>query len=208
MLMLNVPAMVGLIALAEPIVALLYQRGEFTTADTAATAAALLFYSPGLIAYSVVKIASPTFYSLRDSRTPVIVSVTSVALNLVLNIILFRVMGFRGLALGTAIAAGFNALTLLLLLRGRVGGLDGRRLAVASVKISIAAAVMGVVAVQMSHALEGWLPGDGELRRAVRVATAIGTAIVALVAAARLLRIEEFTEATNRVLRRIVPGRR
>jgi putative peptidoglycan lipid II flippase len=139
MLMLNVPAMVGLIALAEPIVALLYQRGKFTPADTAATAAALLFYSPGLVAYSVVKIASPTFYSLRDSRTPVLVSVTSVALNLVLNVVLFRVMGFRGLALGTAIAAGFNALTLLLLLRGRVGGLDGRRLAVAAIKISIAA---------------------------------------------------------------------
>ncbi len=208
MLMLNVPAMVGLIALAEPIVALLYQRGKFTPADTAATAAALLFYSPGLVAYSVVKIASPTFYSLRDSRTPVLVSVTSVALNLVLNVVLFRVMGFRGLALGTAIAAGFNALTLLLILRGRVGGLDGRRLAVAAIKISIAAAIMGVVALQMVHALDRWLPGDAELTRAVRVAAAIGTAIVALVAAARLLRIDEFTEATNRVLRRIVPGRR
>ena len=200
--------MVGLIALADPIVALLYQRGRFTPADTAATAAALLFYSPGLVAYSVVKIASPTFYSLRDSRTPVVVSVTSVALNLVLNIILFRVMGFRGLALGTAIAAGFNALTLLLILRGRVGGLEGRRLAVASVKIAIAAAIMGVVAAQMGRALEGWFPGDSELTRLVRVFTTIGTAIVALVAAARLLRIEEFTEATNRILRRIGPGRR
>ena len=208
MLMLNVPAMIGLIVLAEPIVALLYQRGKFTPEDTAATAAALLFYSPGLVAYSVVKIASPTFYSLRDSRTPVLVSVTSVALNLVLNVVLFRVMGFRGLALGTAIAAGFNALTLLLLLRGRVGGLDGRRLAVAAIKISIAAAIMGVVALQMVHALDRWLPGDAELTRAVRVAAAIGTAIVALVAAARLLRIDEFTEATNRVVRRIVPGRR
>jgi putative peptidoglycan lipid II flippase len=208
MLMLNVPAMVGLLVLAEPIVALLYQRGNFTPADTTATAAALLFYSPGLVAYSVVKIASPTFYALRDSRTPVVVSVTSVALNLVLNIILFRVMGFRGLALGTAIAAAFNALTLLVLLRGRVGGLDGRRLAVASIKITIAAAIMGVVALQMAHALERWLPGDGEWTRAVRVGAAIGTAIVALVAAARLLRIEEFTAAIKRVRRRIVPGRR
>ena len=208
MLMLNVPAMVGLLVLAEPIVALLYQRGNFTPADTAATAAALLFYSPGLVAYSVVKIASPTFYALGDSRTPVVVSVTSVALNLVLNIILFRVMGFRGLALGTAIAAAFNALTLLVLLRGRVGGLDGRRLAVASIKISIAAAIMGAVALQVAHALERWLPGDGEWTRAVRVGAAIGAAIVALVAVARLLRIEEFTEAINRVLRRIVPGRR
>jgi putative peptidoglycan lipid II flippase len=208
MLMLNVPAMVGLLVLARPIVELLYQRGHFTPADTAATASALLFYSPGLLGYSVVKIASPTFYSLRDSRTPVAVSVASVALNLVLNVLLFRVMGFRGLALGTAIAAGFNALTLLVLLRGRLGGLDGRRLAVAAIKISIAAAVMGGVAVQMAHGLERWVPGDGEWTRALRVATAIGTAIVALIAAARLLRIEEFTEATSRVLRRIAPGRR
>ena len=109
--------------------------------------------------------------------------------------------------LGTAIAAGFNALTLLVLLRGRVGGLDGRRLAVASIKISIAAAIMGAVALQMAHALERWLPGDGEWTRAVRVGAAIGAAIVALVAVARLLRIEEFTEAINRVLRRM-PGRR
>jgi hypothetical protein len=92
MLMLNVPAMIGLIALAEPIVALLYQRGKFTHADTLATAAALRFYAPGLIGYSIVKIASPTFYSLGNSRTPVIVSVTSVTVNLVLNILLFRVM--------------------------------------------------------------------------------------------------------------------
>jgi putative peptidoglycan lipid II flippase len=208
MLMLNVPAMVGLLVLAEPIVALLYQRGNFTPGDTAATAAALVFYSPGLLGYSMVKIASPTFYSLRDSRTPVMVSVASVALNLVLNIVLFRVMGFRGLALGTAIAAGFNALALLLLLQRRIGGLDGRRLATAAIKISIAAAVMGAVAVLAERALEGWLPGDSELTRVLRVVVAIGAAIVALIAVARLLRIEEFTEASNRVLRRLLPKSR
>ena len=70
MLMLNVPATIGLMVLAEPIVALIYERGEFTPSDTAATAAALMFYAPGLLGYSAVKIASPTFYSLRDSRTP------------------------------------------------------------------------------------------------------------------------------------------
>ncbi len=62
-------------------------------------------YAPGLLGYSAVKIASPTFYSLRDSRTPVIVSVASVAANLVLNLILLHDARLRGLALGTAIAA-------------------------------------------------------------------------------------------------------
>jgi len=208
MFMLNVPAMVGLIVLAQPIVALLYQRGRFTAADTAATASALLFYSPGLLGYSAVKIASPTFYSLRDSRTPVLVSVSSVALNLVLNIILVRFMGFRGLAVGTAIAALFNAGVLLILLRARLGGLDGRRLATALVKISIAAVLMGVVAAQVSGVLERWMPGEREVTRALRVGMTIGAALIALVVSARLLRIEEFTEATRRVLRRVAPRRR
>src|SRR4029434_6717124 len=143
MLMLNVPATVGLIALANPIVAFLLQRGRFNAADTAATAAALMFYAPGLVVYSAVKIASPTFYSLRDSRTPVIVSVLTVTANLILNLTLVRVVGYRGLALGTALAAIFNAGALLWLLRGRLGGLDGRRIAVAVVKILAASVAMG-----------------------------------------------------------------
>src|SRR5687768_139160 len=206
MLMLNVPAMVGLIVLAEPIVALLYQRGAFTTNDTAATAAALIFYAPGLLGYSIVKIASPTFYSLHDSRTPVIVSVVSVAVNLALNLLLVRVLGFRGLALGTAIAAVFNAATLLWLLRIRIGGLDGGRLAIALAKIAIASAVMAVVARFTSAWLTDVWPGDGEIIKMVRVAAAIGAAAAALAIVARLLRIEEFTEASRRILRRLAPG--
>ena len=208
MLMLNVPAMIGLIVLAEPIVALLYQRGHFTDADTQATAAALRFYAPGLIGYSIVRIASPTFYSLGNSRTPVIVSVASVTVNLILNISLVRVMGFRGLALGTAIAALFNALALLWLLRGRLHGIEGGRVTVAFLKISGAAVVMGIVAALVAAQLEVTLPGSGEVARALRVAIAIASALVALVVSARLLRIEEFTDATERVLRRVRPARR
>jgi putative peptidoglycan lipid II flippase len=200
--------MIGLIVLAEPIVALLYQRGHFTDVDTQATAAALRFYAPGLIGYSIVRIASPTFYSLGNARTPVIVSVASVSVNLILNILLVRVMEFRGLALGTAIAALFNALTLLWLLRGRLQGIDGRRITVAFIKISGAAVVMGIVAALVAARLDATLPGSGELVRALRVSIAITTALVALVVSARLLRIEEFTDATDRVLRRVLPARR
>ena len=208
MLMLNIPAMIGLIVLAEPIVALLYQRGRFTDADTQATTAALRFYAPGLIGYSIVKIASPTFYSLGDSRTPVLVSIASVAVNLVLNILLVRVLDFRGLALGTAIAALFNATALLWLLRGRVGGLDGRRLAVALAKITAAALVMGAAAALVAARLESAMPGPGELERALRVAIAIGVGVLALIVSARLLRIEEFTDAIGRIVRRLLPVRR
>ena len=207
MLMLNVPAMVGLIVLADPIVALIYQRGEFTAADTRATAAALMCYAPGLLGYSAVKIASPTFYSLRDSRTPVTVSVASVATNLVLNLILLHYLGFVGLALGTAIAAMLNAGVLLWLLRGRLGGLDGKRVLIASVKIGVASIVMGGVAVAASRGLAGSL-GEGTLwARGVTLSLSIAAAVLALGLSARLLRIDEFNEATRRVLQRVLPGR-
>ena len=204
MLMLNVPATVGLMVLAEPIVALIYERNMFYGYDTAQTASALMFYAPGLIGYSAVKIASPTFYSLRDSRTPVIVSVVSVALNLALNLALIRVLGFRGLALGTAAAAIFNAVALLWLLRRRLSGLDAGRVAIAGFKIAIASAVMGIAAHFAVAWLTGLTPGGGEIAKGIRVFGAIAIALVALAASARLLRIEEFTEATTRVRNRLV----
>lgn len=203
MLMLNVPATIGLIVLAEPIVALIYERGRFLPADTTATAAALMFYAPGLIGYSAVKIASPTFYSMRDSRTPVTISVLSVGLNLVLNLILVQVLGFRGLALGTAIAAVLNAVVLLWLLRSRLGGLDGRRVAVSLLKISLASAAMAAAAYATLAFVTQATPDGGELAKLLRVGGAIGVALLVLAASARLLRIHEFDEALARVVRRL-----
>jgi len=206
MLMLNVPATVGLMVLAQPIVALLLEHGRFHPSDTHATAAALMFYAPGLLGYSAVKIASPTFYSLRDSRTPVIVSVLSVLANLTMNLALVRIMGFRGLALGTALAAMFNAVALFWLLGRRLGGLEGRRIATSLLKIVIASIVMGLAAWSTSAWLTRAIPGDALLWKAVRVTAAIGSGVIVLVVSARLLRIAEFEEALKRVLRRFKPS--
>jgi putative peptidoglycan lipid II flippase len=206
MLMLNVPATIGLIALAQPIVALLLERGNFRPYDTTATAAALIFYSPGLLGYSAVKIASPSFYSLRDSRTPVIVSVIAVLINLTINLILVRVMGYRGLALGTALAALVNAGALLWLLRRRLAGLDERRVSIAFAKILAASAAMGIAARLTASWLAVMLPPTHFLLRAVELAAAITVGLVVLVAAARLLRLAEFDEAFSRVLKRLRPS--
>jgi putative peptidoglycan lipid II flippase len=204
MLMLNVPATIGLMVLAQPIIELLLQYGKFTAHDTAATAAALMFYSPGLIGYSAVKIASPSFYSLGDSRTPATVSILSIVMNLTLNVFLVRVMGYRGLALGTAIAALFNASTLLVLLSRRLGGLDGRRVTVSFAKILAASILMGAAAHFFAVWIAGVLPGVDWYWRAVRVTGAISAGVLVLMAAARLLAIEEFNDAMNRVIRRFV----
>ena len=206
MLMLNVPATIGLIVLAHPIVELLLERNMFTPQDTAATAAALIFYSPGLLGYSAVKIASPSFYSMGDSRTPATVSVLSIGINLALNIMLVRDMGYRGLALGTAIAAIFNASVLLYLLSRRLDGLDGRRIAVSLGKILVASVLMGAAWYFAAQWLADLLPGKDWYWRAVRVSTAIGAGVLVLMGSARLLAIAEFNDALASVTRRL--GRR
>jgi putative peptidoglycan lipid II flippase len=203
MLMLNVPATIGLIALAHPIVEFLLEYRAFTSHDSAATAAALMFYAPGLVGYSAVKIASPSFYALGEARTPVIVSMVSVGLNLVLNVALVRTMGYRGLALGTAISALFNAVVLLALLSRRLEGLEARRISIAFVKILIASVVMGGAASYAADWLTSVVPGDTWYIRMVRVFTAIAVGVTVLLASARLLGIAELSQAINRVARRL-----
>jgi len=207
MLMLNVPATIGLVALATPIIALIFERGQFAAdGSTAPTAAALVFYAPGLLGYSAVKLASPAFYALRDSRTPVVVSILSVAVNLVLNITLVGVIGYRGLALGTALAAIFNAAALLWLLSRRLGGLDGRRTTVALFKILAASAVMGIAVVAVESWMRDLLPGASLAVKTVRVFGSIGVGMLVLAACARFLHIQEFNEAVRRVTGRLAPG--
>ena len=203
MLMLNVPATFGLIALATPIVQLLFQRGHFLAADTVPTAEAVRLYAAGLIGYSTVRIASPTFYALRRSRVPVIVSVCTVALNVVLSVTLVHLMGFLGLALGTSISALANGSALVFLLRRHLDGLEGRRLSVTFVKIVASALIMAAVVVAADRGLLVAIPGPRAAAQALRLAVAIGAGMLTLGAAARLLRIDEFDAAVAAVRARL-----
>ena len=202
MLVLNVPALVGLIALAGPIVGLIFERGSFLPSDTASTTAALVFYAPGLVGYSAVRISVPCFYAMRNSLTPALVSVMSVVLNIVLNLILVRMMGFRGLALGTSIAALVNALALLVLLHRRLGGLEIGRIVEAGAKIAVAASLMGV-AVWTSHGLLlDVLPGTDIARRLIQVFGSIASGLVVLTGGAKVLRIAEWNNLREQLLGR------
>ena len=206
MLMLNVPATVGLMVLATPIVRVIFERSAFTPSDTAATAAALQFYAIGLIGYSVVRITSPVFYALGQSRTPVAVSVATVLLNAALNLWLVQVMGYRGLALGTSIAALFNAILLMFLLNRRLDGIEGLRVAGSMARIVIASALMGGAAMAADSVLGVWLPGSGLVVQIVRLTATIGAALGVLSAAAYVLRIREFLDGVALVTRRLRPG--
>jgi putative peptidoglycan lipid II flippase len=195
MLVLNVPATVGLVILATPIIRLIFERRAFTPLDTAATAAALQFYAVGLVGYSIVRIVSPVFYALGQNRTPVIVSVAAVAVNIVSSVALVRPFGYRGLALATSIAALFNAATLVVLLHRRLGGLDDTRTLASVGRILMASAVMGATALAMDRATSALLPGAQLGLQVGRLVITIGCSMVVLAAAAWALRIREFTEA-------------
>jgi putative peptidoglycan lipid II flippase len=203
MLVLNVPATFGLIVLATPIVQLLFERGHFLPADTAATAAALRWYAVGLVGYSAVRIASPTFYAIGESRTPAMVSVAAIAVNIVASVTLVRAIGFAGLALGTSIAAIANAALLLALLRRRLGGVDGRLLAVTLVKVTIASMVMAAAAVAILHAMERIAPGSNLAAQALRLGTTILGSLASLGMAATFLRVAAFDDAVEMARSRV-----
>ena len=203
MLVLMVPATVGLIVLAEPIVRVIFERGVFTSVDTRATALALACYAPGIIGYSAVRLTVPTFYALGTSLTPAYVSVGSMALNIVLNLTLVEVLGYQGLALGTAIAALANAAMLLALLRPRLGGLDGAALGTCLAKIGIAAGIMGLAL----RAADTWVttrwPDPSLATTVLTLGSEIALGLVVLAGMAGVLRIVEFTTALRQITRRL-----
>jgi putative peptidoglycan lipid II flippase len=203
MLVLNVPATAGLMVLATPIVQLLFERGRFLPADTAATAAALRLYAAGLIGYSAVRIVSPTFYAIGESRTPAIVSVGAIAVNVTASVVLVRAIGFQGLALGTSIAAVVNAAILLALLRQRLGGLEGRSLLTTLTKVIVASMLMAAAAVAIQHGMARIVPGARLVPQAVRLATTIAGSLAALAVAATALRVEAFHDAVEMAQARV-----
>lgn len=203
MLTLNVPATLGLVVLATPIVRLIFERGSFTPADTAATAAAVQFYAVGLVGYSVVKILSPAFYALGRSRTPAAVGVAAVLLNAVLSVTTAHVFGYRGIALSASVAALFNAGTLLFLLRRSLNGLELGRVVSTLARTLLAGGAMAATAFWTEQWLSSALPGRSVAIQSVRLGAAIAVAVGVLGGLAHLLHIREFVEVRDALLKRL-----
>ena len=187
---LNVPSAVGLIVLAEPIVALLYQHGRFAAADTAATAGALRCYALGLYGYSSVKVLAPAFYALDRARVPLLASFLGMAVNVSLNLALYPALGFRGVALGTSLAATVNFAVLAAAYRWQGGRLGGGLLRQGA-RVLLASLAMAIVALGALLALRPLLAGRG-LPGALGLALGpVLVAALAYFALAHLLGLEE-----------------
>lgn len=142
-LFLTLPAAVGLIVLGEPLVQVLYQRGEFTVQSTRAVAYGLQFYAVGLVAHAAVEIIVRAFYALHDTLTPVVIGVGAMILNILLSLWWIRYWGYGGLALANSVATTLEMAGLLWVLRRSLGGLDLATLAPAFARSVLASLLMG-----------------------------------------------------------------
>ena len=151
--LMTIPASVGLMVLAEPIISVLYQHGRFGAYETAQSAGALRYYALGLCGYAALKVLVNAFYAIDRRKTPMLVSFVAVALNLALNwLFIVRLhWDHRGLALSTACVATSNFLILYLLMRSHLGRLESRRMAVLLAKVALASAALVAIAWAGAH---------------------------------------------------------
>jgi putative peptidoglycan lipid II flippase len=142
-LFISVPCSVALILLREPLTSLLLERGRFDPSSTQAVAWALQFYALGLVAHSVLEIVTRGFYSLHDTRTPVAMGAGAMILNITLSLLLIGPLRHGGLALANSLATIIETIVLLIILRGRLGGLESGALLRSTGRTVVATAVMG-----------------------------------------------------------------
>ena len=192
-LFLTIPAAAGLLVWRTPLIRMLLERGEFTADSTTLTAAALAFYSFGLIGHSVVEIVTRAFYALHDTRTPVGVGIGAMALNVALSLLLIAPLAHAGLALANTLATSVEMAFLLWFLSRRLQGLDWRALGGVTAKATIASAVMAVPLIIMERQ---WDDGPAVFLGAVGLAVGGLTYLIAAMA----LRMPEAA-----VVRRFLP---
>jgi putative peptidoglycan lipid II flippase len=193
----TVPASVGLIVLADPIVRLIFEQGQFGSADTEAVAGALRFYSLGLLSFAAVKIVTDGFYALQDIRAPLVVSVLSMFSNVVLNWLFVVGLGMNhtGLALATSTSTSLSFVVLWVLFRRhrRTGRLGTRAVFRTLAQSLGASAAMGASAFYSYHLLDQWLGHTMVWTRLLQVGAAITLGVTVYLFGCRVLRVRELS---------------
>ncbi len=202
-LLLSIPASLGLILLRHQVVALLYQRGEFDAHSTELVAWALLWYAAGLVGHSMVEILSRAFYSLHDTKTPVLVGCVAMGLNVVFSYILsswFARLGWMphgGLALANTLATAIEAVGLFLLMRRRLGGMAEKFITRGALQALLATLAMAL----FLWFWPGWMSSQ---RLWVVTLGGMGIGAAIFVIMAYFLRVSELRILLSAVKRRVV----
>ena len=205
--LMTIPASVGLIMLAEPIISVLYQHGKFGAHETAESAGALRFYAIGLCGYAALKVLVNAFYALDRRKTPMVISFIAVALNLVLNwfFTLHLGWGHRGLAFSTACIATTNFLILYFLMRRHLTYLESGAMLRLLSRLAVSSAVLALICWAGTHfLLADWATQHFWTKLgALTLVIATGAAAFFLCATALgITELREIMQAVKRKLRR------
>jgi putative peptidoglycan lipid II flippase len=200
-LFLTVPTSALIACLAVPVTRAIYERGRFTTADTLATAGALVLYVLGIPFMSALRNVAAVFYAHKDAKTPMVASFASIALNIVLNLTLMGVLGFLAFPLSTTLAAILNVGLLYALLPRKIGEMPLGPLAAYAGKLAVASAAGGGAA-WLGNRLAGGALGTSFLATAASVAFCAFVGLAVFFAVSRLLGLTETREYLRRFLRR------
>jgi putative peptidoglycan lipid II flippase len=204
-LLMTIPASIGLIVLAEPIISVLYQHGRFGAFETHESAGALRFYALGLCGYAALKVLVNAFYAVGRRKTPMVVSFLAVALNLALNFIFTRHLGWghRGLAFSTACVATSNFLILYFLMRRHLGRLESGAMLRLLAKLSVACLALFAISWAGAHFLLADWAVEAFWPKAASLLLVIATAALGFLVCANAMGITEVHEILGAVARRL-----
>ncbi len=189
---ITVPAMAGLIALREPIVNILFQRGKFDYVATMGTADALLFYSIGIWSIVGVRVITASFYSMQDTKTPVKVAVMALIANIVFSLILMKPLQHSGLAFANSLSSFLYFSLLFLFLKRRLKNIDTKSISLTFVKSIIASAIMGLIGWMLLHG-DMWQVKGNILEKSFYLAGTITLCVVIYFSLSYLLKSQELS---------------
>lgn len=201
-LLMAVPASVGLILLREPLIAFLYQRGEFDSRDVQLVAWALLWFAAGLVGHSIMEVLTRAFYAQQDTKTPVIIGTIAMGLNVVFSLWFSNVFAqigwfpLGGLALANSLATALEATALFIFMRRRLNGIESKSIFDSAWRVALSALGMGI-------GLGWWIQSTlGQTRWLVALGGVIVGGVIYSVAVV-ILKVPEIKLLTNMVSNRL-----
>ncbi|MCK5557971.1 MAG: polysaccharide biosynthesis C-terminal domain-containing protein, partial [Candidatus Hydrogenedentes bacterium] len=189
------PAAIGLAVLREPVIRLLFQHGAyFGETATAEASHALVFYLIGMASFALVKTVVSAFYSMKETRVPVLCASISMAVNVGFNIIFVRSLGIGGLALATTLSFTLNLVLLVTMLRRRLGTLGLAQVAGAASRIGASAALMGLSVWSVLRWTTVITSSATIAGRAIQVGAPMAIGVIVYLVLCRLFRVTELGE--------------
>ena len=204
LLFLTFPASAGLLLMRKPIVQVIYERGNFGPADTNLVIAPLAFFAIGLVGYGLTEIVTRVFYATRDTRTPVITTILTVALNIVLCALFVQSLGAAGLALALSVTTASEAVILLLFLRHRIGSVVSADFWPWLAKVIGATAGMSLIILLTTDRLErAMVFAPNSIMRYGIFLFAMAMYVLGFLVFAQVLRIPELEAVLDRIVSRL-----